>query len=214
MRRDLVIGIIVSVMVHGGVAWIGQASKEGPPKRKPQEEERVIEIKMPPIEPEEQEASDDTEKPIPIEFVPPMQNDVPQPTLDTSFVQPLQPPPPENMQIAKAQVIVPQGGTEWKAGIKIFDESQLDQSPIPTFKPPPIYPFEMRQNGISAHVNVELVVDSRGNVHDAFVENSTNPKFDENSITAIMKWKFKPGRKDGHAVNVRMVERFDFNLDD
>ncbi len=216
MRRDLAIGIIVSLLVHGGVAWIGQATKAGPPKLKHKEDEQVIEIKMPPIQPEEQEAADDTDKPIPIDFVPPMQNDIPQPTLDTSFVQPLQPPPPEYIQIAKAQVIIPQGGTGWKTGIKIFDESQLDQIPIPTFKPSPIYPFDMRRNGISGQVVVEFIVDTNGNVRNAFAASSSLRNFEENAVRAVMKWKFKPGRKDGHVVNSRMQLPIDFklNLDD
>ncbi len=213
MRRDLVIGIIVSVIVHTGLAEWGNIFKSHPPKPKPVEVEKVIEITMPKIEPDTQEQEDDSVKPVTIEFAPPMQNDVPQPVLDTSFVQPLQPPPPENVQIAKAQMIVPSGGTGWKAGIKIFDESQLDQIPIATFRPAPQYPFDLRRNGISGEVVIEFIVDTGGNVRDAFAVSSTNRGFEENAVRGISKWKFKPGRKEGHAVTSRMQIPLDFKID-
>jgi len=215
MRRDLVIGIIVSLLVNGGIYEYGELTKKGPPKAKPKEEETIQIIEMPKIEPEEEEVIDDAEKPPPQDFAPPMQQDVPQPVLDTSFVRPLQPPPPENMQILKGQIIVPQGGTSWRSGIKIFDVSQLDQIPLATFSPSPTYPFAMRREGITGQVVVEFIVDSTGEVHDAFAFSSTQHEFEAAAVSAIMKWRFKPGRKDGHVVITRHMQiPIDFKLDD
>jgi protein TonB len=214
MRRDLVIGIIFSVLVHVGLAEYGNIFKSHPPKPKPPEVEKVIEITMPKIEPDTQEVEDDSVKPITIEFAPPMQNDVPQPVLDTSFVQPLQPPPPENVQIAKAQMIVPTGGTGWKSGIKIFDESELDQPVIITYKAPITYPFDMRRNRITGTVVVGFIVDATGNVHEPYVVNSTNRGFEENAIRGVSRWKFKPPRKSGRAVTSHVELPIKFSLND
>jgi protein TonB len=212
MRRDLLIGILVSVLVHGGTAWIGELAKHKTVKARPKDADVIQVIELPKIEPDPPEVIDEPDKIIPIEFVPPMQQDVPQPSVDTSFVQPLQPPPPQNVNIAKGQIIVPQTGNSWKTGIKIFNVADLDQAPIPTFKPSPNYPFEMRRNGISGQVVVEFIVDTSGNVRDAFAASSDHREFESEAVRAVMKWKFKPGRKEGHAVTSRMQLPIDFKL--
>jgi periplasmic protein TonB len=212
MRRDLFIGIVVSIAVHGGTAWIGELAKAKPHKRKAEQVDTIQVIQLPKIEPDEPETVDDTEKPVPIEFAPPQQMDVPQPTVDTSFVQPLQPPPPENVKIAKGQMIIPQGGTGWKSNIKIFDVSQLDQIPVATLTVRPNYPFEMRREGVSGEVVVEFIVDTTGTVRNAFAESSDHREFEAEAVRAVMKWKFKPGRKEGHVVNSRMQLPIVFKL--
>jgi protein TonB len=119
------------------------------------------------------------------------------------------------MQILKGQIIVPSGGSGWKSGIKIFDVSQLDQIPIATYQAPVLYPFAMRREGITGQVVVEFIVDSNGTVHDAFAFSSTQHEFESAAVSAIMKWRFKPGRKDGHVVITRHMQiPIDFKLDD
>src|SRR5688500_18393404 len=97
MRRDLIIGIIVSLLMHGSIGLIGKPV----PKPKPKEEAAptVQLMEMPKIEPDEPEIKDpDEQAPTPQDFAPPMQTDVPQIVTDTSFVQQLQPPPPEGLR--------------------------------------------------------------------------------------------------------------------
>ena len=56
-------------------------------------------MEMPELDIEPEEIIDDAEAPDePLEFVPPMQTDVPQLVQVDSFVQPIQPPPPESMK--------------------------------------------------------------------------------------------------------------------
>ena len=104
MRRDLIIGLLVSLLVHGGVAWVGEVTAHPSAKLKPQKKQETIQlIEMPKIEPDEPDVVDENQtSTAPQDFAPPMQNDVPQMATDTSFVQKLQPPAPEGMQMKNA----------------------------------------------------------------------------------------------------------------
>jgi len=49
-----------------------------------------------------------------------------------------------------------------------------------------------------------IVVDANGRASDATVENGFNPELDENAISAVKRWKFKPATDvDGKPVAVR-----------
>ena len=71
-------------------------------------------------------------------------------------------------------------------------------------QPQPVYPYEMRRAGITGEVNVGFIVDSNGDVRDAYVINSTHREFEVPAVQAVSKWKFRPGRRSGKAVNTRM----------
>ena len=212
MRRDLIIGILISVLLHGGVAMIGK----GPPKPEPKVEEvpTIALMEMPKIEPEEPEDVEMTDEPqTPVDFAPPMQTDVPQIVELDSFVQPVQPPPPEGLKPNVGVINIPQGrpGGLGK-GIEIFDISKLDQVPVPRVRVQPQYPFEMRRAGITGDVLVEFIVDANGDVRNAFAVRSSQREFETAAVQAVSKWKFKPGRKGGRAVNTRMQQPITFSL--
>ena len=212
MRRDLIIGILISVLLHGGVAMIGKS----PPKPKPVVEEppTIALMEMPKMEPEEPEEAEATDEPqTPIDFAPPMQTDVPQIVELDSFVQPVQPPPPEGLKPNVGVINIPQGrpGGLGK-GIEIFDISKLDQVPVPRVRVQPQYPFEMRRAGITGDVLVEFIVDANGDVRNAFAVRSSQREFETAAVQAVSKWKFKPGRKGGRAVNTRMQQPISFSL--
>lgn len=212
MRRDLIIGILLSVLLHGGVAMIGKA----PPKPKPKEEPApTIELmKMPEIEPEEIQKNEDQEQDqTPVEFAPPMQTDVPQIVQLDSFVQQVQPPPPEGMKPNVGIISIPTGSrTGLGKGIEIFDISKLDQIPQAKVRVQPQYPFEMRRAGITGEVLVEFIVDANGDVRNAFAVRSSQREFEAAAVQAVSKWKFRPGKKGGRNVNTRMQQPISFSL--
>ena len=212
MRRDIIIGILISAILHGGVAMIG---KSPPPVKKTVEEAPTIALmEMPKIEPDEPEKSESDDEPqTPVDFAPPMQTDVPQIVQLDSFVQQVQPPPPEGLKPNVGVITIPQGrpGGLGK-GIEIFDPSKLDQQPQARAKVPPQYPFEMRRAGITGEVLVEFIVDSNGDVRNAFAVRSTQREFETAAVQAVSKWKFRPGKKGGRAVNTRMQQPISFSL--
>lgn len=213
MRRDLIIGILISLGIHAGVATIG---KPAPKVKRVVEEEKIVQIEIPKVEPDEPEVKDtETAPATPLDFAPPMQTDVPQLTTDTSFVQQLQPPPPEGLKPSKGVFTIPEGrpGGLGK-GMEVFDISKLDQIPEPKYRVAPQYPFEMRRAGVAGNVTVDFIVDSTGSVQNAFAASSSQREFESAAVAAVMKWKFKPGRKGGRNVNTHMQVPIVFTLNE
>jgi protein TonB len=217
MRRDFIIGLLVSLGLHVGAVWISQMGKHGPPKARPKEDEPKVElIEMPKLEPDEPEVVENQEQQqTPVDFAPPMLNDVPQLTTDNSFVQQIQPPPPDGMKISANSFIIPQGRAGGLGkGIEVFDISKLDKAPVPRYQARPQYPFEMRRAGIAGDVLVDFIVDTNGEVKNAFAVKSSQHEFEAAAVQAVSKWKFAPGRKGGRAVNTHMQVPIVFTLNE
>lgn len=216
MRRDLIIGVIVSLIIHGSVAWLSEKFGHDNHKAKPVEKEAVVQIEMPPIEPDEPDKVIAEDQPdTPLEFAPPMLADVPQTVQLDSFVQPLQPPPPEGLKPNAGAIVIPQGaGRGLGKGIEVFDISKLDQVPVAKFQARPQYPFEMRRSGVAGEVVVDFIVDSNGDVRNAYSARSSQREFESAAVQAVSKWKFRPGKKGGRAVNTHMQVPIVFTLNE
>lgn len=217
MRSDLFIGIFIAAALHIGILFGSDLIKTKPKAPKPVEEAPTIELmQMPPVEEEPIEV-DPTDEPAAEvqEFAPPSQADVPALVQVDSFVQKIQPPPPEGLKPNTGIITIPQGrpGGLGK-GIEIFDIKNLDQRPEPRFQAKPTYPFEMRRAGIAGEVVVEFIVDTSGDVRNAFAARSTQREFESAAVQAVSKWKFKPGRKGGRAVATRMQVPIVFSLNE
>ena len=85
---------------------------------------------------------------------------------------------------------------------------------VPVRTVAPIYPYELKRDGITGVVSVAFEVDEQGNVQDATVQKSSNAKFDQPALDAIKKWKFKPGRKDGVPVKMKVAIPLQFTVSD
>jgi protein TonB len=150
-----------------------------------------------------------------LDLAPPMQQDVPQLATPDSFVQKIQPPPPENVAIAANMNIVPEvRDPNMFRGMKVFDISMLDVTPSAKFQARPQYPFEMRRAGIAGEVVVDFIVDTNGDVQNAFALRSSQREFEAAAVQAVMKWKFKPGRKGGRDVPTHMQVPIVFTLNE
>ncbi len=88
----------------------------------------------------------------------------------------------------------------------------LDQQPVPTKQPHPVYPHDMKNHGYGGEVVVEFILDTSGVVQAAFARSSTRPEFEKSAVQAVSKWRFRPGRKNGVAVNTRMQIPIIFEL--
>ena len=219
MRQDLIIGILVSVLLHGG-AFFGErifsGKKEG--KREIRKEERTEVLVMPKLDEEEvivEETTTETTASV-AEFAPPMQTDMPSIVTDTSFVQAIQPPPPEGLKPNPGVLTIPAnrgipGGTKLT---NVFNLADLDQVPQPKYQAKPVYPFEMRRAGVTGEVVVGFIVNVNGDTQDAYSIKSTQREFEAAAIAAVMKWKFRPGKKGGKAVNTRMQVPIVFSISD
>ena len=217
MRRDLILGIFLSALIHGGIFFGEKLIKFTPkPKAAPIEAPKVQLLEMPklePDEPEKVEASD--EPPPPLDLAPPMLTDVPAIVTDTSFVQKVQPPPPEGMRPAVGVLTIPgDRDTSHFKGQTVFDPSMLDNQPVPTQQARPVYPFEMRRAGIAGEVVVDFIVDAEGHVQNAFAVKMSQREFEAAAVQAVSKWRFKPGKKGGRPVNTHMQVPIVFTLNE
>jgi len=137
--------------------------------------------------------------------------DTPQPIRPDSITQPIEPPQPDNHLVDTMTV-----PNNWRPGVRapvVFDPAMLDQQPSPGFQAKPVYPFEMKREGLSGSVLVDFIVDPEGNVRSAAAVRSTNPEFAASAVSAVSRWKFRPGKKAGHAVSTHMQVPIEFALD-
>jgi protein TonB len=219
MRRDLIIGLMVSILFHVGFLKGSDFFKSAPPPREKTVKKTYVEaMEMPKIEEEPDpttEITTDVASQV-VEFAPPMQTDVPSLISVDSFVQKVQPPPPEGLKPNPGALTIPTNrpGTGATKLANVFDLKDLDQNPVARSQNPPTYPFEMKRAGVSGEVVVEFIVNVNGDVQDAFVRRSTQREFEAPALQAVSKWKFRPGKKGGKAVNVRMLVPIAFNIND
>jgi periplasmic protein TonB len=216
MTRDIIIGVVVSLALHLLILFGDKLIPEKKTVKKVEEAAPKIEmIAMPKVEeePEIIETNDPDIKPL--DLAPPMQQDVPQLVQPDSFVQKIQPPPPEGVTISAAMNIVPEvRDPNMFKGMKVFDISMLDQTPVPKFQARPQYPFEMRRAGIAGEVVVDFIVDTNGDVQNAYALRSSQREFEAAAVQAVSKWKFKPGRKGGRDVPTHMQVPIVFTLNE
>lgn len=85
-------------------------------------------------------------------------------------------------------------------------------APVPIFKPEPEYSEEARKAKFQGTVVLNIVVDEKGNARDVTVARPLGLGLDQKAIEAVMKWKFRPGMKDGHPVPVRASIEVNFRL--
>jgi len=209
-RQDLMTSGALVVALMAAVAWLGERTHYvAPPAALRASSATQTTLSTPP-EPDEQaeEASNQPKKVL--EKVAPEQQDyitaAPQANAFTQRVEP--PAPPSDGGLMQ----IPEMGPGTGVGGKPFDLSQLDQPPVAVFEARPEYPYDLRRDGITGWVNVDFIVDSKGSVRNAVAAYSTNHGFDEAACRAVVKWKFRPGRKDGHPVYVHMQVPIIFRL--
>ena len=218
MSRDLIIGVAISLALHLAILF---GDKFNPnwfkpaPKKVETVAEKIQLIAMPKLDEPEPEVVEVNEEVKPLDLAPPMQQDVPQLVTPDSFVQKIQPPPPEGVTISASMNIVPEvrDPNQWK-GMKVFDISMLDQTPVARFQARPQYPFEMRRAGIAGEVVVDFIVDTNGDVQNAYAIRSSQRVFESAAVQAVSKWKFKPGRKGGRDVPTHMQVPIVFTLNE
>ncbi len=212
MRNDLYVGVLVSVGLHCGLAFINRNSI---PVTVPAIiEEKVIRLVQRPEEIEELPPEVSDEKPVPQETVArPTLEDFPSAVKIDDFAVPVQPPVPETVKIDRGLITIPTGNPGVHgAGSKIFNLADLERGPLARFQAAPEYPFEMKRGGISGEVLVEFIVDANGAVRDAHAVRSSQREFEASAVRAVSKWTFRPGQKGGRNVATRMQVPIIFSL--
>ncbi len=88
------------------------------------------------------------------------------------------------------------------------------EPPVPVRTTSPVFPYTLRNAGVSGVVLVNCLIDDQGNVQDMKVEKTSNEEFVQPAITALKKWKFKPAQRDGNRVPIRVSIPIRFSIED
>jgi TonB family protein len=97
------------------------------------------------------------------------------------------------------------GGGPYHPGVGIT-------APRAVYDPEPEYSEEARKVHFQGAVVLSIVVDQAGRAQDIRVSRSAGLGLDEKAIEAVKKWKFEPGKKDGHPVAVGVNVEVNFRL--
>jgi len=217
MQRSIIFAMIGSLLLHAAFASMGLFMGPEEAAAKPKEETPTIELApMPPIEPdkpENTETTDDTPPPETAEIPPPSIADTPSVSMDSPFEQQIQ-PPPANVNRPSGTINIPTGAARSAVdkSKNVFDLASLDQKPVTTFQAKANHPFELLRARISGSATVRFIVDASGSVRDAEVINASHREFGPEAVKAVLKYKFRPGKKNGSAVNTRMEVTINFKL--
>ncbi len=95
----------------------------------------------------------------------------------------------------------------------VFTEDMVDDPPRVIIGGPPRYPFEAQQRGVEGEVTLRLLVSAEGAVTQAIVQTARPAGvFDEAAKRAARRYRFRPARYHGRAVQVWVVKTFKFRL--
>lgn len=85
-------------------------------------------------------------------------------------------------------------------------------APAVILKVEPEYSEEARKAKFQGTVLLSVIVDEKGNPRDLRVVRPLGLGLDEKAMEAVMKWRFRPGLKDGRAVAVSAYVEVNFRL--
>jgi periplasmic protein TonB len=98
------------------------------------------------------------------------------------------------------------------AGGGVFRPGRGVTPPRGIFTPDPEFSEEARKAKYQGTCTLMIVVATDGRPTNIRVVNSLGMGLDEKAIETVKTWRFEPGLKDGHPVNVEMAVEVDFHL--
>lgn len=94
-----------------------------------------------------------------------------------------------------------------------FSLDEVDDIPQAVRSISPEYPYVAKRNRVEGRVVVRMLVNTEGRAQDLSVYSSTPAGvFDKAALNAARRWRFKPGRYRGEAVDTWVLLPFVFEL--
>lgn len=108
------------------------------------------------------------------------------------------------------------GASKSKGGVDgIYSLKEVDNVPKSLKSVRPVYPEYAKNMRIEGYVQIRFILDDKGRVTKSHVIKAVPDNVFENAaLKAVNQWKFKPAKKDGKNVNVAMVVKLNFKLDE
>ena len=227
-RIDIIIGILVSAGLHGGVLWGGEliGKAKAHLAHQTQEDQSIVAAEIDFSAPEEEVKPQDTD-PTDTEETDVTDSDNSGDLAAASLPEPMSSIGVSDITavIKPAPPVAPKAGsTTWAPPSKqtrapdsskfkeFVDFAKLDKKPQARSQVPPRYPYELRRQGISGQCTVQFFIDENGVVSDPVVISSSHEEFKKPSLDAVMQWRFTPGMKNGRKVATRMQQQFPYKL--
>lgn len=91
------------------------------------------------------------------------------------------------------------------------EKAYVLEAPKPIHQVTPVYPNELRQQGVEGEVELQFKVDEKGIVQYAEVLKSLHPYLDYAAVQALKQWKFEPPLRKGKPVPGIFILKFHFN---
>lgn len=88
------------------------------------------------------------------------------------------------------------------------------EPPVPVRTVAPKFPTDMRRDGTGGLVTVSCLIDEKGNVTETEVQKTSHQAFAAPAVEALKKWKFKPAKRGGTPVALRVSIPIQFSLSD
>jgi periplasmic protein TonB len=94
-----------------------------------------------------------------------------------------------------------------------MDSAGATEQAVATFKSQPVFPSALLRKKIGGKVVIAAVVDASGAVVKVTIKTSSGQaELDKAAITAVQKWKFKPGTRDGKPVQSTCLIPYTFEV--
>lgn len=93
-----------------------------------------------------------------------------------------------------------------------LESGQVSTKAKPVKRVQPMYPKDLRRNGVQGYAVVEFIVNTEGVPQQVQCVDASALAFAEATVKAVSQWRYKPATKDGQAVAVRTQQRMDFSI--
>lgn len=205
-KKDVAVGIAVSVLAHVGFAvggeWFSNDVKHVVHQEK---EEQTVMLQMPPAEPEEapEEVVDTQHAAEPQAFSPPSLIDVPQAVSFADFTQQVA-PPPIDVKVTNMMTI-PSGPPAAQASVvkklaDLFRIEDLDTVPRLVQKGRLAYPPDLKRARVMGLVTLRVIIDQNGSVSVDGVVDSTHQDFVAAAQDFARQCRFQTPTRNGQPV--------------
>ncbi|MFY7818966.1 MAG: energy transducer TonB [Akkermansiaceae bacterium] len=221
-KKVKVILVLLGLVIVGGVASLIINGSSGDDQAQ-EEEFQFVEFAPPPPPPPPPPAPDQPE-PDPEEFDEPLE---PVEIPEDAEVSPDEPVNDLGLDLGEMAMgegagggfvmDIPRFGRRGRGGDSEGDElmegAGASEAAIPTFKVQPTYPSALLRKKIGGKVVVAATVDSSGAVIKVMIKQSSgHAELDKAVVTAIQKWKFKPGAREGKPVQSTCLIPYTFEV--
>lgn len=97
-------------------------------------------------------------------------------------------------------------------GNAVYEAGEVDEEARMLKEVPAKYPVRAQKQGISGHVKMYLVIDTRGMVSEMQVISVDPPGygFEQEAMAAMREWRFEPAKLNGFPVSQKATKEFHF----